>query len=153
MIWIVIVILIILLDQITKLIVVRNIAFDSSITVIDRFFYLTYWQNKGAAWGILQNGRLFFIALTIVISAVLAYFIFKINNKILRTSLSFILGGAIGNLIDRMLRGSVVDFLHFYLGSYSYPVFNVADSFVVVGTIILSYYLLFIYKESPKEAS
>lgn len=148
MIWIVIVTLIVALDRITKYIVVHNISENGSIAVIDRFFYLVYTRNKGAAWGIFQSGRFFFIPLTAIVAVALVYFIFKSDNKILKTSLAFILGGAVGNLIDRIYPGSVVDFLNFYIGSYNFPTFNVADTFVVVGTIILAYYMLFIYKDS-----
>jgi signal peptidase II len=71
----------------------------------------------------------------------------KVHGRLLGLSLSFILGGGIGNLIDRIVRGSVVDFLDFYIGSYDYPKFNAADSFIVVGTILLAYYILFVHKE------
>lgn len=151
MLWLIISVLIIFFDQITKLLVVNNISLGESVEVIDNFFYLTYIENFGAAWGILQNGRYLFIVLTIIVSVILVYFIFKLESKLLKLSLSFILGGGIGNLIDRIFRGSVVDFLDLYFGTYDYPKFNVADIFVVVGTIILAYYLIFMYKESDSK--
>lgn len=147
MLWGIIIVLIVALDQISKYVVVKNINFGDAITIIDKFFYLTYWENKGAAWGIFQNGRYFFIAMTTVVSVIMAYILYKAENKLLKASISMILGGAIGNLIDRILRGSVVDFLDFHFGTYHFPTFNVADSFVVVGTFLLAYYLIFIYKE------
>ncbi|GAE89117.1 signal peptidase II [Acetivibrio straminisolvens] len=136
------------IDQLTKYIVISNIEFGDKISVINNFFYLTHWRNTGAAWGIMQNGRYILVPVTIALSALLAYFIFKNRNKFYRFSLSMILGGALGNLIDRIFRPEgVVDFLDFQFGSYHFPVFNAADTFVVVGTILLAYYTLFIYKE------
>lgn len=149
MIWILIVAFIVLLDQLTKYLVIKGIEFGESIKVIDKFFYLVHWRNKGAAWGIMQNGTIFFIIVTIIVSVFLVFYMYKNDNKILRFVLSMILGGAIGNLIDRVLRPEgVVDFLNFYIFSYSFPAFNVADSFITVGTFILAVYILFIYKEN-----
>ena len=120
------------------------------IKVIEGFFYLTFIENKGAAWSILQNGRYFLIILGIIISCVIIYLLTRVHDRLAGISLSFILGGGIGNLIDRIFRGSVVDFLDFYIGSYNYPTFNAADCFIVVGTILLAYYILFVYKEKDK---
>ncbi len=150
MIWAVIAVLIVILDQTTKFYITRNVSFENPINVINNFFYITHTTNKGAAWGILQNGRYFFIPLTIIVSIALIYFLAKSDNKILKLSLSLILGGAAGNLIDRIIKGSVVDFLDFYFGSYNFPTFNVADSFVVVGTFLLAYYMLFVYQEKKE---
>jgi signal peptidase II len=147
MVWIIIVFSVLLADQVTKYLIVKNMAINDSITVINNFFYITHWKNKGAAWGIFQNGRIFFIVLTIIILAILVYILAKYENKFLRISLSLLLGGAIGNLIDRISRGSVVDFFQFYIGSYEFPIFNVADTFIVIGTIMLAIYMLFIHKD------
>jgi len=151
MLWIIIIALIVVLDQVSKYAVVKNIGYGDLIPVIDKFFYLTYYENKGAAWGILQNGRYFFIALTVIVSAFIVYFLYKSDSRLLSFSLSFILGGAFGNLIDRVLKGSVTDFLDFHFGSYHFPTFNAADSFVVVGTAILAYYLIFVYKDGQPD--
>lgn len=147
MFWIIIAAFIIAVDQISKYIIVSNIQYGQMSTVIESFFYITYHINKGAAWGILQNGRIIFIVLTPIIAAFLIYYIFKSNNKLLKLSLTLILGGAVGNLIDRILAGGATDFLLFYIGSYPFPIFNVADISVVIGTIMLAIYLIFIYKE------
>lgn len=152
MIWAIIIGAIVALDQVTKYIVSENIEYGGLIPVIDGFFYLTYHENKGAAWGILQNGRYFFIALTVLFSIVVVYFLAKYQNRFLKLSLAFILGGAVGNLIDRVVKGSVADFLDFHFGSYNFPTFNVADTFITVGTILLAYYMLFIYREPEKRA-
>ena len=148
MIWILIIIFAVLLDQFTKYLVIMNIELGKSIKVIEEFFYLVHWRNKGAAWGIMQNGTLFFIIMTVIVSIILAVYMYKNDNKVLRLAISMILGGAIGNLIDRVLRPEgVVDFLNFYIFSYNFPAFNIADSFITVGTAILAIYIFFIYKE------
>lgn len=148
MIWAVIILAIIGLDQLTKYIVVNRIGLGEEKTVIDGFFHLTHWQNTGAAWGIMKDGRVILIPITIIVSIVLAYYLVKSKNKMFKLSLSLILGGAIGNLIDRAFReGGVVDFFDFHFGSYNFPSFNVADSFIVIGTILLGYYILFVLKD------
>jgi signal peptidase II len=147
MLWILIIVLITVLDQITKLLVTKYIEYGEKIPIIKNFFFLTYHENTGAAWGILPNGRYFFIAITILLSIVMIYYLFKTNNKYYKVSLTLILGGAIGNLIDRITKGKVVDFLDFYFGSYNFPTFNVADSSIVIGTFLLAFFILLIYKE------
>ncbi|HOQ00445.1 MAG TPA: signal peptidase II [Acetivibrio clariflavus] len=148
MIWVVIILAIIGLDQFTKYLVMNNIAFGEKIPVIDGFFYLAHWKNTGAAWGILEGWRFFLIPVTIIVSVILAHYLVKSDNKIFKLSLSMILGGAIGNLIDRAFRnGGVVDFLDFHFWSYNFPTFNVADCFIVIGTLCLSYYILFVMKD------
>jgi len=147
MLWLGIILIAIGLDRFTKFIVEKAIPYNTSIPVVNDFFYLTYYRNKGAAWGILQNGRYFFIALTSVILCVLFYVLFKSKNRVLKTSISMIIGGAVGNLIDRIAAGSVVDFFSFYIGRYHFPIFNVSDTFVVCGTILLAIYLIFMYEE------
>jgi len=122
-----------------------------SLDLISNFFYITYWENKGAAWGIFQNGRWFLITLTLIVSIVLIKLLLSSKNKIFSLSLSLLISGAFGNLIDRVFRGSVTDFLDFKIFKYDFPIFNVADMCVVVGTFIFAYYLLFIYEEKEKE--
>lgn len=148
MLWIFIILATVVIDRISKLAVINNIGSADAITIIKNFFYIVHSENKGAAWGILQNGRYFFIIITAIILIVLAYFMRKYDNKLLKASIAFIIGGAMGNMIDRIFRGSVTDFLDFYIGSYHFPTFNAADSFVVIGTFLLAYYLLFIYKDN-----
>lgn len=150
MIWSSIIIGIIILDQLTKFAIVRNIAFADSIPMIEGFFYLTNWLNKGAAWGILQDARVFFIITTIMVSGVIIYLLVKSENRFLKLCLTILLGGALGNLLDRIRLGGVVDFLDFHIGSYHFPTFNVADMALVAGTFLISFYLLFIEKEKKK---
>ncbi len=150
MIWITISVIIIALDQIAKYVVMNNIRFGSLIEIIHGFFYLTYIKNSGAAWGIFKNGRYIFILLTLIVSGAIIYLLIKSKNNIQRLSFCLILGGAVGNLIDRVFRVEVVDFLEFHFGSYTFPVFNIADICVVIGTILLGFYILFIQKEDEK---
>ncbi len=149
MIWVLISVLVIIIDRISKYVVVSNIETGEMIPVVDKFFYLTLHKNPGAAWGILQNGRLFFLILIPVIAAFIIYIMIKNKHALMRFSLALILGGAIGNYIDRLFEGKVTDFLLFYIGKYEFPIFNAADIAVTFGTILLAVYVIFIYKESP----
>ena len=136
-------ILLVLIDQLTKLLVINTIKGVETLPLINNVFHLTYWENRGAAFGILQNQRVFFIILTVLI--VLAVVIFMVVKKpkslMLNTSLTLLMGGAIGNFIDRAVKGYVVDFLDFRL--INFPIFNAADCFVVVGAVLLAVYLIF----------
>lgn len=152
MLWIAIPVLIVIIDQITKYIVVKNISMNQMIPVIEDFFYLTLHKNSGGAWGIMQNSRIFFIIAIPIISAGVIYSMCKNKSPMMRCALSIILGGAIGNYIDRLLEGSVTDFFLFYIGTYPFPIFNVADIAVTCGTILLIIYILFFYKEPQKES-
>jgi len=134
---------VIVLDQASKYytkIYLRPIGY---FPVIQDVFHLTYVENRGAAFGLMQGQRWIFIVLTVLITAAIVYFLMKIPNKavFLKTGLSLILGGAIGNLIDRVRLGYVVDMFDFTL--INFPVFNIADSSLVIGSILLGYYILF----------
>jgi signal peptidase II len=105
-----------------------------SIPVIDEVFYITSHRNRGAAFGILQDQRYFFIIITLaVVGAVVYYMQRHASDKLLKFALALVLGGAIGNFSDRLIRGEVVDFLNVYIGNYDFPIFNVADSALVIG--------------------
>lgn len=110
-----------------------------SIPVIDRFFYITSHRNPGAAFGILKHQQWLFITVTLFVIAIILYYLWQLKNERPWMSFSFalILGGAVGNLIDRVQTGEVVDFLDFRFGDYNFPIFNVADSAIVVGVCIL----------------
>lgn len=146
MIWIIIIAVITILDRVTKYLVVKGVEQGDAITVINNVFYIAHARNPGAALGILPKGRYFFIAMTFIISVALVYILLcKSNNTLQKVSLAFIVGGAAGNLIDRIFIGSVTDFLDFYIGSFHFWTFNFADLFVVTGTILLAIYLIFFY--------
>ncbi|ASK63567.1 signal peptidase II [Virgibacillus phasianinus] len=135
----IIALILIVIDQVTKWIVVKNMELYEQITVVKDFFYLTSHRNKGAAWGILEGRMIFFYIITtiVVIGVIYALQKYGKESKLLAISLSFILGGAVGNFIDRIFRGEVVDFLDFNIFGYDYPIFNVADSSLVVGVILV----------------
>lgn len=135
--YILIAIFIIGLDQITKMLINTNIRYSHEIEVIKDFFYLTNIRNKGVAFGMLQKGRALFIPATIFIIAFLVYLLIKESKNYKKAVYSLILGGAVGNLIDRIFRGYVIDFLDFYIFSYNFPTFNIADIFITVGTVLL----------------
>jgi signal peptidase II len=132
------------LDQLTKSVVVRFVSPEESRVVIGGFFSLVNWTNTGAAWGIFHNNNL--ALATISLLTVLALYLFRRSFQLSRwgsrIALGLIAGGIIGNLIDRVRVGYVIDFLSFYVGQYHWPAFNVADSAICIGVglyIILSW--------------
>lgn len=135
----IIALVIVLVDQVTKWVIVKTMEIGEQIIIIDNFFSLTSHRNSGAAWGILQGKMIFFYIVTVIVVIGVVYYMQKYakDNKLLALSLSLILGGAIGNFIDRLFRKEVVDFLDFMIFSYDYPIFNVADSALVVGVILV----------------
>lgn len=143
--------LLVVFDQISKVLTTNYLKPVGSIEIIHGILSLTYVENRGAAFGILQNSRWIFITFTIVATIGIVYYKlhYKTTSKLLISSLSLIFSGAIGNLIDRIFLGYVVDMIE--VTFINYPVFNIADCFVVTGTILLAIYILFIYKEPAKE--
>lgn len=140
---------IVILDQATKLWVTRSMALYESIPVIDSFFHLTYVRNRGGAFSILSEQpdsiRLpFFLTVSVVAFAALAYFLRTIDprQRLLLLGLAAILGGAAGNFVDRATQGAVIDFLDFHWRGYHWPAFNVADTFITTGTIVVLLYSL-----------
>ena len=130
--------LIIMIDQFTKWLVVKYMTLGDSIPIIENVLYITSHRNRGAAWGILQGQMWFFYIVTTVVIIGIVFYIRKFStDKLTGISLGLILGGAIGNFIDRIFRNEVVDFVHTYIFSYSFPVFNVADSALCVGVGLL----------------
>jgi signal peptidase II len=106
------------------------------IPVIGDFFLITSSRNRGAAFGILQDQLWFFIVVTLIVVGGIVWYLRKVSKegrKLLPTALALVLGGALGNFIDRLLMGEVVDFLQFNFGSYTFPIFNIADSCIVIG--------------------
>jgi signal peptidase II len=129
--------IIIALDQWTKKLVLNNMELGESIPLIADVFHLTSHRNMGAAFGILQNQRWLFIIITIAVVIGIVYSLIRIGKTQPRVSLalSLVLGGAIGNFIDRVSTGQVVDFLDFTL--INFPIFNVADMGITIGVGIL----------------
>lgn len=141
---------ILVLDQWTKWLVLKNMHFAESIPVIDGFFYITSHRNRGAAFGILQNQQWLFIIITLFVIGFILYYLWKGKEEhlLMPVALSLVLGGAVGNLIDRVRFQEVVDFIHFQFGSYTFPLFNIADSAIVIGVILL---MIFILKTPPSD--
>lgn len=139
--------IIVIADQISKSIIKYSMHLYESIPVIPGFFHLTYVVNKGMAFGIdLPIGIGIFSFLSIIISCFLVFILWRERENILlvRIALALILGGAIGNLIDRILFSEVVDFLDFMIGDYHWYIFNIADSAVTVGIILMLWHSVFI---------
>ncbi|MDO5301259.1 MAG: signal peptidase II [Tissierellia bacterium] len=138
------------LDQLSKFLVVAHIKGTPGISVLGSFFRLIYLENTGAAFGILQDSRSFFIVITLVVSAVLIYelFIKKPKSAFLKWALVFIFAGTLGNFIDRLRLHYVVDFISLTFGSYSFAVFNLADTFIVVGTFMVLLHIFFQEEQS-----
>ena len=152
--------LVVILDQITKIAVVQNIPQGTVIEVIEDVFNLTYIENTGAAFGMLSGHRWVFMVISVVAIIAICYFLWKEKPETLwiKLPLAFVLGGGIGNMIDRTFRGSVVDFIDAdfvqypqvsFSGGFSvtledFPIFNVADCFITVGCAALVCYLVFV---------
>jgi len=149
--WILLILGLIGIDQLTKWYFLKNKEIFDKFEVIKNFFYLTYVENRGAAFGILQNFRWFFVIITIIALVIMIKYFVKIDNNFLRLGLSFLIAGAAGNFIDRAFRGYVIDFLDFYPFGYDFPVFNFADICVNAGVFLLVIYILFVYKEPARE--
>lgn len=138
--------LIVVMDQVTKFMIQAhfNKNFYKVVPVIENFFALRYVENKGAVWGLFSQSANTIIpkiitGLSVVALAIVIYFFLKLEYKcaLELTSMSFIIGGALGNLIDRLIQGYVVDFLDVFIGTHHWPTFNVADSFISIGVVIL----------------
>ena len=159
-------IVVVLLDQISKIIVVNTIELGEVIPVIKNVFNLTYIENRGAAFGMLSEQRWVFMIISVIAIGAIFFFIWKEKPESfwIKSCLGAIVGGGIGNMIDRVFRGSVVDFIDadfvqyphpgfeggFSLTMTDFPIFNVADCFITVGCAVLVVYLIFV--EIPREA-
>ncbi len=134
---------ILILDQATKLLIDRTMDIHSSITVVQNFFNITYIRNKGAAFGFLADTSFrlpFFITISIVAVIVIIGIFRKLHpeQKLTAFSLSLIFAGALGNLIDRVRLGEVIDFIYVHWYEHYWPAFNVADSAICVGVFLLA---------------
>ena len=128
-----------LLDRFSKILVVKNLTLGESVRVIDNFFNITYVNNHGAAFGIMDGKIIFIILVSILIFGYLIYEIKKgTHSKLITLSISFVIGGLLGNLFDRLIYGYVIDFLDFDFFGYDFAIFNIGDSFIVIGTILLA---------------
>ncbi|MFA5516500.1 MAG: signal peptidase II [Desulfuromonadales bacterium] len=126
------------LDQATKLYISSHFRLYESVTVLENFFHISYLRNKGAAFGLLADSAFripFFITVAVLAAAGILVYMYQISNRqrLLQAGLSLIFAGALGNLIDRVLYGEVIDFLDFHWYEHHWPAFNVADSAITVG--------------------
>ena len=131
-----------IIDIVSKIIVSNLMNVNDSIMVIKDFFYISYVRNTGAAWSMFSGERLGLIIVSLIIICFIIYYILnnKPKNKLEKLSYGLILGGSFGNLFDRVCYGYVVDFLDFIIFGYDYPIFNLADSFIFVGVLLLIIY-------------
>ncbi|MFC1576246.1 signal peptidase II [Candidatus Omnitrophota bacterium] len=136
---------VLVLDQLSKALVLRSLVPGESVEVVKNIFYLTLVHNTGAAFGIFRHQTFFFIIVSVLAVIVIAVYIKRKQNIIFMrdAALALVLGGALGNLVDRLRFGYVVDFFDFRI----WPVFNVADSAITIGTFLLIISLL---KKNPK---
>jgi signal peptidase II len=133
--------IVLLFDQITKYIIRKKLNLGDSISIIHNIFHITHTDNTGAAFGMFPNAQIFFIITSIIAIIALIFFVytFKKGNPIFYTSIGLILGGATGNLLDRLILRRVTDFLDFGINpKIRWPAFNIADSCVVIGFFILA---------------
>jgi len=139
----------ILADQYTKYMAMLHLKEQPAIPIVPGVLELNYLENRGAAFGMLQNQKIFFVFVAFIILAVISYVLVKMPDKkkyrVLHVLLVFIASGAVGNMADRLRLNYVVDFISFVL--IHFPIFNVADIYVTVATAILVFLLLFYYKE------
>ena len=140
----------VVLDQYTKYLAVIHLKDKPAYIIFNGVLELNYLENKGAAFGMLQNQKAFFIFVAVVTLGVIGYVLIKTPDhkkyRIMHVLLSLIAAGAIGNIIDRIRLNYVVDFIYFVL--INFPIFNVADMYVTVSTVLLVILLLFVYKEN-----
>lgn len=155
MILIVVSLFLVALDQLVKIYIHSHFDLHETVRVIDGYFNLTYVRNLGAAFGIFRDShesfrQIFFLSIPPIAVGIIIYFIYGLPEEDLLQifALSMISGGAIGNYIDRIRYGYVIDFLDFhYKDIYSWPAFNIADSAIVIGVILLSFVLLKEYRD------
>ena len=130
--------IILLMDILTKQIVIKSMIPHQSITIIPNFFQITYAKNTGVAFSILEGKQIFIIIMTLIVLGIIIKYIKELaTTKYDIISYALVIGGALGNLLDRVIYGYVIDFLDFQIFNYNFPIFNVADIGIVVGIFLL----------------
>ncbi|MBK3494462.1 signal peptidase II [Viridibacillus sp. YIM B01967] len=146
---------VVIIDQLTKWSIVKNMQFGETIMLWDPYFGLLSHRNRGAAWGMLQGQFWLFAIVTVaVVIGIIYYFQKEGRGKpLFQVSLMMLLGGAIGNFIDRLFRGEVVDFVNVLIPviNYDFPIFNIADAALTIGVVLLIIYILFEEKLDQKK--
>lgn len=131
-------------DQLTKFIIRTQMTLGESFAVVPKFLYITSHRNNGAAWGILSGKMTFFYIITIIVLIALIVFYIKEakNNMLMQIAISLLFSGALGNFIDRISSGEVVDFIDTVIFGYDFPIFNIADASLTIGVVLLIIVLL-----------
>ncbi|EGQ3231708.1 TPA: signal peptidase II [Staphylococcus pseudintermedius] len=131
-------------DQLTKFIIRTQMTLGESFAVVPKFLYITSHRNNGAAWGILSGKMTFFYIITIIVLIALIVFYIKEakNNMLMQIAISLLFSGALGNFIDRVSSGEVVDFIDTVIFGYDFPIFNIADMSLTIGVVLLIIVLL-----------
>ena len=126
-------------DQLTKIIVDRTLQLGGAYSIIDHFFYFTYYHNTGAAWSILEGNLMIFYIVSVIAGIGIVYYFIQSHpyQKLLRFGLVLVFAGMIGNLIDRIVFGYVRDFIGFIIFGYNFPIFNVADMAITIGMVLV----------------
>lgn len=139
----IIAIIVLIIDQITKIIANNLLSLGESIKVIKNFFYFSLCHNDGVAWSLLSDHRIIIIIISLIGLIVIYRFMYCFKSNT-RNNIAFglVLGGLTGNLLDRLISGSVTDFLDFYIFKYDFPVFNAGDIAIVVGVLLLVYAII-----------
>ena len=142
-------IIVLIIDQILKLLVQ---SFETNVSIIKNLFAISYYQNTGAAWSILEGEQLLLIIISLVMIVIVYSMMFSFEeNKLTNIAFGILFGGIIGNLIDRVLFGYVRDFIAITIFGYHFPIFNIADIGICVGCFFLVVYIFFFDKESEKK--
>lgn len=143
-------IMILIIDQLTKKIITATMNIGDSYEVIPHFLNITSHRNNGAAWGILSGKMGFFYIITLIILAVLIIFYIKETkyNAFMQVAISLLFAGALGNFIDRLFNGEVVDFIDTNIFGYDFPIFNIADSSLTIGVIFV---IIALVKDATKK--
>ena len=145
--------ILVLADQVSKAIVVRTMSLYESVPVIENFFHFTYITNDGMAFGIdFPFGYFIFSLVSALLTIFLFWYLWSVRNDslVIRLGLAMIIAGAVGNLIDRLMLGEVIDFLDFMVGNFHWYVFNLADSYVTVGMVLILTDSIFLEKKIEK---
>lgn len=157
--WMMVAIVIVIADQLTKLAIIEWVPLHQKVP-LNSFLNLTHQKNPGAAWSFLANAggwqRWFFVVLSSIVSAVIVVWLWRIRNDsltALSAGLALVLGGAVGNLIDRIVLGHVTDFIQVWFGNWAFPSFNVADAGISVGAVLLIVDAIFFSGREEREAN
>ncbi|MFO7815295.1 MAG: signal peptidase II [Halanaerobiales bacterium] len=139
--FIIIVFILVFIDQLIKHMIFNNYMLGQSMPLIEDFLYITYIKNTGVAFGFLKNNNIFMVIVISVIIILLLFFYFHEKKKslVLNISIMLLVSGAIGNLIDRIMRGFIIDYINFTF----WPAFNLADTLIVIGSFLLGFYIIF----------